>query len=79
MFEYLATFTACRLLSEYCHGGKILLIFYYDVRSGIVIKGGLSAMTEYKEKLNKLLDKLSPKQIEFLYHFTAKLFGHTPD
>ena len=36
-------------------------------------------MTEYKEKLNNLLDKLSPKQIEFLYHFTAKLFGPTPD
>ena len=36
-------------------------------------------MTEYKEKLDQLLDNLSPKQIEFLYHFAAKLFGHSPD
>ena len=31
MFEYLAINTACQMLSEYCHGGKILLIFYYNI------------------------------------------------
>lgn len=31
-------------------------------------------MSEYKEKLNKLLDDLSAHQIEYLYHLVTKLF-----
>ena len=46
MFEYLELLTLCQSLSEYCHGGKILLRFYYDIRSGIVIKGGRGIMNE---------------------------------
>ena len=40
MFEYMAILTACQMLSEYCHSGKILLIFYYNNRSGIVDERG---------------------------------------
>ena len=46
MFEYLELLTLCQFLSEYCHGGKILLRFYYDIRAGIVIKGGRGIMNE---------------------------------
>ena len=79
MFEYMAILTRCQLLSEYCHAGKILLNFYYDIRSGIVNKGGHIRMNDYKEKIIGLLNKLSASQIEFLYHFATKLFGHAPD
>ncbi len=36
-------------------------------------------MNDYKEKIIGFLDKLSVSQIEFLYHFATKLFGHAPD
>lgn len=36
-------------------------------------------MKNYKEKLIKLLDNMTPGQIEYLYHLASKLFGHTPD
>lgn len=36
-------------------------------------------MKEYKEKLIKLLDKLTSSQIEYLYYFACKLFGQAPD
>ena len=43
------------MLSEYCHGGKILLRFYYDIRSGIVIKGGHISMTEQEKELLQII------------------------
>ena len=37
-------------------------------------------MSDYKEKLIIMLDKLSANQIEYLYHFVTKLFfRQTPD
>lgn len=40
-------------------------------------------MNEYKEKLiklhNKLLEKLTVRQIEYIHHLTCKLFGQTVD
>lgn len=36
-------------------------------------------METYKDMLIKLLDKLSEKQIEYIYHLISSLFGHTPD
>lgn len=72
MFEYLATFTVCRLLSKYCHGGKILLKFYYDMRSGIVIKGGLGIMSENEIRLlNMVYESDDP---EFVIEAAIKVF-----
>lgn len=36
-------------------------------------------MKDKKEMFNKLLDKLSANQIEYLYHLACKLFGQAPD
>ena len=40
---------------------------------------GVHIMKDYKEKLIKLLEKLTAGQIEYIYHLTCKLFGHTAD
>ena len=62
MFEYLAIITRCQKVSEYCHGGKILLISYYDIRSGIVIKGGLVIMSENEIMLiNRIRNSNDPE------------------
>ena len=39
-------------------------------------KGGYNSM---KEKLIKLLDRLSDSQIEYIYYLVGKLFGHAVD
>ena len=31
-------------------------------------------MSDYREKLNKLLDELSANKIEYIYHLVTKLF-----
>lgn len=36
-------------------------------------------MNDYKEKLIGLLEKLTGKQIEYIYHLTCKLFSQTVD
>ena len=40
-------------------------------------------MNDQKEKFTKLMDKLfeklTSKQIEYLYYLACKLFGHAPD
>ena len=55
MFEYLAILTQCQLLSEYCHGGKILLKFYYIIRSDIADGKGVGFVSENEIELIKLL------------------------
>ena len=40
---------------------------------------GVHRMEDYKEKLIKLLEKLTARQIEYIYHLACKLFGHTAD
>ena len=40
---------------------------------------GVRIMTDYKEQLIALLNKLSHSQLEYLYYLVAKLFGHTTD
>ena len=42
-------------MSKYCLSQKILLNFYYDIRSGIVIKGGLAIMNENEIMLISIL------------------------
>ena len=49
----MATFTLCQIMSEYCHGGKILLNFYYDF--GNVIKGGQIGMSEQEKELLQII------------------------
>ena len=36
-------------------------------------------MIDYKEKISKLLEKLTVKQIEYLYYLSCKLFSQTAD
>ena len=36
-------------------------------------------MKDYKTMLIDMLNKLTPSQIEYLYHLVSKLFGHAPD
>ena len=36
-------------------------------------------MSETKQKLIKLLDKLTEKQIEYIFHLVKNLFRHTSD
>ena len=63
MFEYLAILTRCQFLSKYCYSKKILIIFYYDIRSGIVIKGGLRIMDENEITLfNTIYENDNPDQ-----------------
>jgi hypothetical protein len=33
----------------------------------------------YKDKIINILDKLNPKQVEYIYHLIASLFGHASD
>ena len=40
---------------------------------------GVRIMTDYKEQLIALLNKLSHSQLEYLYYLVAKLFGHATD
>lgn len=42
-------------MSNYCYYKKILIKFYYDTQSGIVIKGGLAIMNENGMELIKLI------------------------
>ena len=53
----MAILTRCQLLSEYCHAGEILLNFYYDIRSGIVNKGGLAIMNENEIMLFNIINE----------------------
>ena len=63
MFEYLQELTWCRLQPKYCHIKKILIRFYYDIRSGIVIKGGHGTMNENEIKLiNKIRNSNDPER-----------------
>ena len=57
MFEYLAILTLSQMLSKYCHSKKILLRFYYDIRSGIVIKGGHIRMDENEIRLFNIINE----------------------
>lgn len=52
---------------------------YTGFRTDVCVYKGVLRMKEYKEKFNKLLDKLTANQIEYLYHLGCKLFGHAPD
>ena len=36
-------------------------------------------MCELKEKIFELLDKLTDRQIEYIYHLIVNLFSHTTD
>lgn len=36
-------------------------------------------MNSMKNNLMKLIDKLSERQMEYLYHLVRNLFGQTPD
>ena len=36
-------------------------------------------METYKDKIINLLDKLNPKQVEYIYHLIANLFSHASD
>ena len=36
-------------------------------------------MKTYKDKIINILDKLNPKQVEYIYHLIASLFGHASD
>ena len=50
-------------MSKYCDYKKILLRFYYDIRSGIVIKGGLAIMNENEiTLLNMIYENDRPDQ-----------------
>ena len=84
MFEYLTILTRRQMLSKYCHGQKILLNFYYDIRSGIVIKGGLVFMNENEIKLfNMIHENDNPEQaalvaIKVFAEFLERL-GEAPE
>ena len=63
MLEYLVILTLCQMLSKYCYSKKILLIFNYDIRSGVVIKGGLGNMNENEIALfNMIYENDNPDQ-----------------
>ena len=34
-------------------------------------------MSTFKDKLIQLIEKLSDRQVEYIYHLVQKLFGHT--
>lgn len=53
--------------------------FYNYYRTDVCVCKGVRQMDTYKDKLIKLLDKLSEKQIEYIYYLIVSLFGHTPD
>ena len=36
-------------------------------------------MSSMKSNLIKLIEKLSERQVEYLYHLVRNLFGQTPD
>ena len=40
---------------------------------------GVYNMSSMKDKLIKLLDRLSDSQIEYIYYLAGKLFGHAVD
>ena len=56
---------------------------YTDFRTNVCVYKGVRIMKDQKEKFTKLMDKLceklSAKQIEYLYYLACKLFGHAPD
>ena len=54
-------------------------LIYTDFRTDVCVCKGVRIMKEQKEKLIKLLDKLTSNQIEYIYHLACKLFGHAPD
>ena len=45
----------CHLLSEYCHGGKILLILFYSICYGIVTRKGSSVLSENEMELIRII------------------------
>ena len=73
MFEFLAILTSCLNLSKYCHGKKILLRFYYDIRSGIVIKGGHGIMSKNEIELIKLIRENDKPEMVASYMFNLFL------
>ena len=54
-------------------------LIYTDFRTFVCVYREVHRMKGYKEKLIKLLDKLTPNQIEYLYYLVTKLFGQAPD
>ena len=58
-------------------------LIYTDFRTYVCVYKGVQRMKDQKEKfrmlLDKLLDKLTSNQIEYLYYLGCKLFGQAPD
>ena len=52
---------------------------YTGFRTNVCVYRGVHRMKDYKEKLISLLEKLTGKQIEYIYHLTCKLFSQTAD
>lgn len=84
MFEYLTILTFEKFVSKYCYYKKILLRFYYDIRSGIAIKRGLAIMNENEiTLLNMIYENDRPDQavqvaIKVFAAFLEQL-GATPE
>ena len=70
----------CKFVSKYCLSKKILIRFYCKNNCiNVIVDEGVFVMNEYKEKLIKLLEILTVRQVEYLYHLASRLFGQTVD
>ena len=53
--------------------------FGYNLIQTDVWYKGVYNMSSVKEKLIKLIDRLSDSQIEYIFYLVGNLFGHTAD
>lgn len=53
--------------------------FGYNLNQTDVWYKGVYNMSSIKEKLIKLIDRLSESQIEYIFYLVGNLFGHTAD